>query len=191
MERREALRRTSILLGGALSAPVIAGILKGCAPAGEQINWKPSFFTEAEAKAVSVISDIFIPKTDTPGAKEIGIPEFIDKMAMDTYDDDYKSRLRKGLTDFLEDVLAKHELTFDQLKPEQRVELISKLNTDAVNSMTVPEEMPFILLIKELTLIGFCTSEVGATQVLNFDEVPGVYNGCIPLDQAGGRRWAT
>ena len=54
------------------------------------------------------------------------------------------------------------------------------------------QQRPFILMTKELTLLGFFTSQVGATQVLQYEAVPGSYHGCLPLEQAGnGKSWAT
>ena len=51
---------------------------------------------------------------------------------------------------------------------------------------------PFVLMIKELTLLGFFTSQIGATQVLQYEAVPGGFQACIPLAQAGnGKQWAT
>ncbi len=51
---------------------------------------------------------------------------------------------------------------------------------------------PFILTTKELTLLGFFTSSAGAMQVLQYVAIPGVYHGCLPVNQAGnGKRWAT
>jgi hypothetical protein len=52
------------------------------------------------------------------------------------------------------------------------------------------KERPFILSIKELTLLGFFTSEPGATQVLQYNPVPGAYHGCVPLAEVG-KTWAT
>ena len=54
-----------------------------------------------------------------------------------------------------------------------------------------PREEPFFYLLKSTTLLGFFTSEVGATEVLNYDPVPGNYDGCIPLESVGGKTWAT
>jgi gluconate 2-dehydrogenase gamma chain len=47
------------------------------------------------------------------------------------------------------------------------------------------EEKPFILQLNEMTLLGFFTSEVGATQVLQYDPVPGPFKGCVPLKEVG------
>ncbi|MFZ5999973.1 MAG: gluconate 2-dehydrogenase subunit 3 family protein, partial [Bacteroidota bacterium] len=52
------------------------------------------------------------------------------------------------------------------------------------------KDRPFILMTKELTVSGFFTSEVGATQVLQYAPVPGAYHGCVPLAEVG-KTWAT
>ncbi|MBX7124565.1 MAG: gluconate 2-dehydrogenase subunit 3 family protein, partial [Cyclobacteriaceae bacterium] len=57
-------------------------------------------------------------------------------------------------------------------------------------SANPPAERPFILRMKELTMLGFFTSEPGATQVLQYSAVPGAYRGCVPLSEIG-KTWAT
>jgi hypothetical protein len=72
---------------------------------------------------------------------------------------------------------------------------VKKIHGEAVaaeKSENKPEKRPFILMTKELTMLGFFTSQPGATQVLQYEAVPGSYKGCIPLSEAGqGRTWAT
>jgi hypothetical protein len=70
MDRRQALQRAGLVLGYAISAPVIAGIMNGCKSTPE-LTYKPVFFTEEQAGLVSEVAAIIIPKTDTPGAKEV------------------------------------------------------------------------------------------------------------------------
>ena len=71
-------------MGGAVSAPAIMGILKGC-KAKPTLDWKPSFLSEEQGLLVSQVSDIIIPKTETPGAKDVGVPGFIDEMLKEVY----------------------------------------------------------------------------------------------------------
>jgi gluconate 2-dehydrogenase gamma chain len=62
--------------------------------------------------------------------------------------------------------------------------------TDGTNGL--PTQRPFILTVKELTMLGYFTSEPGATQVLQYSPVPGAYKGCVPVSEAGnGKTWAT
>lgn len=194
MDRREALRRTAWLMGGAVSAPAIIGILKGCA-AKPTIDWKPVFLSEDQGILISEIAEIIIPKTDTPGAKETGVPGFIDLMLKDVYSKEDQDRFMKGLAEFDEAAKKEHGDPFIELGPEQKAAFVKKVHDEAVaaeKATTPAPKRPFILMTKELTMVGFFTSEVGATQVLQYVAVPGSYKGCIPLSEAGnGKTWAT
>lgn len=189
IDRREALKKTALLMGAALSASAITAIMQGC-KATPELTYTPQFFTEDQARIVSEVAEIFIPKTDTPGAKETGVPGFIDSVLKDCYKQEDKDRFLKGLTEFEEDAKKTYGDSFVYCKPEQQVELVKKHQEIAVVEKVQPR--PFILMAKELTMLGFFTSEAGASQVLQYEAVPGSYKGCIPLSEAGnGKTWAT
>ena len=81
------------------------------------------------------------------------------------------------------------------LDVERQTAFVKKVHDKAVeaekNTKPAPKR-PFILMAKELTMLGFFTSEVGATQVLQYVAVPGSYKGCIPISEAGnGKTCAT
>src|SRR5690349_5124063 len=99
MDRREALKRTAWIMGGAVSAPAIMGILKGC-KAKPSIDWKPELLQGDEALIVTQVADIIIPKTDTPGAKDVGVPRFIDIMLKDCYTKEDQDHFLSGLKAF-------------------------------------------------------------------------------------------
>lgn len=84
MNRREAIQRTALALGYAISAPALAGVLNGC-KAAPDLSYKPVFFTEDQARTVAELAEIIIPKTTTPGAKDAGVPGFIDSMLKEVY----------------------------------------------------------------------------------------------------------
>jgi hypothetical protein len=191
MNRREAIQRTSLLLGYAVSAPALMGILQGCKAAPE-LTYTPSFFTKEQAETVSELAELIIPKTNTPGAKEAGVPAFIDKILKECYSPEDQQRFLTGLTEFEADMQKTYGDTFVYLKPEQQTEAYKKYHdpatAEAKNNPSAPK--PFALMVKELTLLGFFTSEPGATQVLQYEAVPGRFNGCMPLADAG-RTWAS
>lgn len=194
MDRREALRRTALLMGGAVSAPAIMGILNGCT-AKPDILWKPVFLKDDQASIVSIVSDIIIPRTDTPGAQDAGVPAFIDQMLKEVYSEEDQKFFIDGLTTFNEEAKKEHGDEFVDLSEEDQSAFVKKLHDAAVEAenTTVPApKRPFILMMKELTMLGFFTSEPGATQVLQYVAVPGAYKGCIPLSEAGnGKTWAS
>jgi hypothetical protein len=194
MNRREALKRTAWVMGGVVSAPAIMGILKGC-KAEPDLAWKPEFMTKEQASIVSEVAEIIIPKTDTPGAKEVGVPGFIDKILKNCYTKEDQERFTTGLASFDEEAKKAYGDVFMDLEPEQQQEYVKKVHDEAikVEQTTQPApKRPFILMTKELTMLGFFTSEPGATQVLQYDPVPGAYKGCIPVSEAGnGKTWAS
>mgnify|MGYP002784930717 FL=1 len=193
IDRREALKKTALLMGAAVSASALTGILQGCKATPELI-YTPVFFTPDQARIVTEVAEIIIPKTDTPGAKDAGVPGFIDTMLKDCYKKEDQDRFIAGLTAFDEEAKKAYGDSFIYCKPEQQVEHVKKIHEAALKEMKENKEAkrPFILMAKELTLLGFFTSEPGATQVLQYVAVPGSYKGCVPLAEAGnGKTWAT
>ena len=197
MDRREALRRTAMLMGGALSAPAILGVMNGCA-AKPTIDWKPEFLSPEQGETITRLTEIIIPATDTPGAKETGVPAFIDKMLKDVYSKAEQDRFIEGLKAFEERAENEAGDKFMELDAEEQTSFVTKVHEDDVQKFSTsryarpPVPKPFLLTVKEMTLLGFFTSEAGATQVLQYQAVPGGYNGCVPLSEAGnGKTWAT
>jgi gluconate 2-dehydrogenase gamma chain len=192
MDRRQAIQRAAMVLGYTISAPAIMGVLKGCKAAPE-LAFKPVFFNEEQAAMIAEIAEIIIPKTDTPGAKDAGVPAFIDLMLKDCYSSEDQNRFLKGLESLNEEAKTAYGDDFTSCSLEQQTELVNKVHKSAlaeVKSENPPEEKPYILMAKELTMLGFFTSEPGATQVLQYNPVPGSYKGCVPLAEIG-KTWAT
>ena len=219
MNRREAIQRVAMLMGGTISAPAMLGVLKGYA-SEPNADWKPSVLDKDELVVVSHITDIILPRTDTPGALDVGVPAFFDTMLREVYSKESRDRYLKELHDF--DAAAKnaHGKSFLKLDAQQQTALVQKFQDAAIaDERSAKEEgqrklmqevrgaavlvqrteptvwahpRPFILTTRELTLVGFFTSRAGATQVLQYAAIPGAYHGCLPVAQAGnGKRWAT
>ncbi len=199
LDRRELLKRVAYLMGGALSTPAIMGVLQGCSPkASSSSAITLSFFTPEQAALVAEVADIMIPRTDTPGAKDVGVPAFIDSMLHATYPEKDQARYIGGLTAFELRANEQHGKHFVELTVDQQRDLVREVHDAALQAGRENEmndrrdNRPFILMTKELTMLGFFTSEVGATQVLQYVAVPGFYHGCVPLKDAGnGKTWAT
>jgi gluconate 2-dehydrogenase gamma chain len=196
MNRRELLRRVAYLMGGAISAPAVLGVLNGCSAKKEE-TWQPVFLSKEQGAVVAEVAEIIIPRTDTPGAKDAGVPAFIDTMLKDVYEETDRQRFVSGLKAFDDAARTAHSKGFVELPKQQQSELVRKFHDEAVASELALEtrpsylQRPFILMTKELTLLGFFTSKAGATQVLQYDAVPGPFKGCVPLAQAGnGKSWA-
>ena len=100
INRREALRRAALLLGGAISAPAIAGVLAGCdVSEAFAAEWSPLVLTPAQAEMVAAIAERIIPETDTPGARSAQVHRFIDRMLSDYYSASERNDFLTGLAD--------------------------------------------------------------------------------------------
>jgi hypothetical protein len=219
MNRREALIRVAGLMGGTLSASTLLAISKGYAAgnglaAGDglaanhgdaaiptstppSVATEPSILSASQRETVSGVVDVMIPRTNTPGALDVGVPRFIDLMLKDVYTQADRDRYLAGLADFDAAASSEHGQTFVALELQQKITLVRKFHDAAVaeehrqRNAHAHLQRPFILMTKEIALLGFFTSEVGATQVLQYVAVPGSYHGCLPLEQTGnGKTWA-
>ena len=133
IDRREAIRRVALMMGGAVSAPAILGMLAGCsAEPATDAEWKPTFLTQAQAALVAEVAEIMIPRTDTPGAKDVGIPAFIDKMLKDAYPKEEQARFFAGLTDLETQAKREHGRAFLELEPALRAALVKQVHDPAV-----------------------------------------------------------
>ena len=199
MNRREILQRSALALGYAITGPALAGILQGC-KASPELTFAPQFFTPEHALLVSELAETILPRTTTPGAKDAGVPGFIDSMLKNIYSKKDQDSFLKGLDEFDDDARKTFGDSFAECKPADQVTHVRRHHDAALsNSPGTPAgwwmagavaEKPFIIKMKELTLIGFFSSEPGATQVLQYNQVPGPFKGCVPLAEVG-KTWAT
>lgn len=174
-QRRAVLRRVAWLLGGAVSAPAALAILQGCS-AKEPVPGlavQSKFFKGRQSDIMTAIADVLIPKTDTSGALDAGVPAFIDSIMADVYPKDAQERFSAGIDEFGK--------TFLEQDAAQRVATVQKAIDAALEGEH--EDKPFILVARELTLLGFFTSRVGITENMEYVPVPTVYHGCVPLSE--------
>ena len=193
IDRREALRKTALMMGAAVSASTIAAFLHSCKPATD-LNYNPVLFNNGKAVLVAELADIIITKTDTPGAKDVGVPGFIDKILKDCYKEEDQKSFLDGLKEFDENAIKAFGDKFVDGDASERLKYVQQVHDEAVQAAKSDpsKPRPFILKMKELTMLGYFTSEAGATQVLQYQAVPGAYKGCIPLAEAGnGKAWAS
>lgn len=184
MNRREALKRTALMMGAAVSASTIAAVLDGCSPAATGMEWTPQFLDALQADIVSGITERIIPRTDTVGAQDVGVPAFVDLMYGKYMTPKEQEVLVKGLAQAEADSQAAHQKAFTSLSGEQQDELLKKMATSE------GEPQAFFRKMRELTLTGFFTSEVVAKEILHYDPIPGDYKGCVPIEEVGNVNWA-
>lgn len=196
MDRRELLYRASMLLGGAISASAASGILAGCttAPATGDGTIATSFLSAEESATVTAMADQILPRTDTPGALDVGVPAFIDRMLAGYYTDKERGIVRAGLAAANADAGKLRGKPFAQLTADEQVALMrqydqAQFDQTRANASTQGTAPHYFRLIKELTIIGFCTSEAGATKLMRYEQSPGPYRGDVPVSEIG-KVWA-
>ncbi|NIJ54841.1 gluconate 2-dehydrogenase subunit 3 family protein [Dyadobacter arcticus] len=175
MNRREAVERITMLVGGSLSAPLMAGIM------GEKLNFGPSILvSDAQETLLADVADTIIPTTSTPGAKAAGAEKFILRVIKDCYPLAEQKTFFTGLEKI--DALSKeiYSKGFSALDAVQKTEIIKK---------TTISDKPFFLQVKGLTVTGYFTSEIGATQALDYLPTPGRFDGDWPMPK-GQKGWA-
>jgi hypothetical protein len=180
MNRRDALSRVALILGGTVVGAEF--FLSGCKANDEKYGASVNF-TEKDIAYLDEIAETIIPKTDTPGAKDAKVGAFIAVMVKDTYSEDQQKILLDGMNTVNEASNKKFSNGFMSITPEQRKELLVELDTEAkkYTKDKKKEDAPhYFTLMKQLTLLGYFTSEPGATQALNYVAIPGRYDACIP-----------
>ena len=188
IDRREALKRTALFIGGAVFAPHALGVLQGCT-AQPGVDWVPVLFNNEQARLTSALADVIIPKDEYPSASEAGVPSFIESMVKDVYNDEQRAEFLDGLDAFAEKSRLKLNIDYYDSEQEDRYQFTYNENQNSL-SVDPGEDVPFFLRFKELTILGYFTSEIGATQVLRYEPVPGMYDGCMPFKEVG-KTWAT
>ncbi len=196
IDRRAALKRITAILGGTLSASTVAGVLGGCQASGPAAGLRT--LTGAQKELLDALTETILPATDTPGAKAANVTGFIDAMLTDFYSDEERMVFFTGLNAL--DARAKQDLgnAFVKLDASNQFALLDAMDAEAfpdLDAMSEAEreahwqkERSFFATLKGLTLSGYYTSEVGATQELKVNPM-GVYRGDIAFDEVG-RAWA-
>lgn len=180
MQRRELLRRAAWVLGGAVSAPAALAILQGCsARESESAPTELKVLTPAQFAVVAEIAEIIIPRTDTSGARDAGVPAFIDTVLGAVYAKADQERFTAGLAAF--GAAAEGGKGFLDHEPETRVTLVRQALETALAANESPK--PFILMVRELALLGYFTSRVGILDNMEYVAVPTAFHGCVPLSQ--------
>ena len=187
--RREAIRRVSALLGGGALIGQSAW-LAGCE--GSAYARRGTWFLPAEVSLLDEVADTILPATKTPGAKAAGVGPFIAMMVMDTYDPNEVAIFRAGLATLERESQAQNGAGFMASSPEQRLALLGRLDREAIEYMRQPDAINrphYFRMLKELTLLGYFTSEIGYTQVLRYVESPGRFDPCVTYTP-GDKAWA-
>lgn len=219
MNRRELLKLIALTTGTAL--------IGGKSLFAFSDSGQPGLlFSSDDVQRLDEFAETILPRTDTPGAKDAGVGEFMAVFVSACYTPAEREIFYLGLAQLEARSRAAYARDFMGLSGEQRLALVTELDREALahaqqqaaseqptpaeaqstetqtaqnqttDTQTSQEQaereeaLPhYFTMMKQLTLFGFFTSEVGATEVLRYEAVPGRYDGCAPYN--GEPAWAT
>jgi hypothetical protein len=182
LTRREAIRRATLLLGVALSPSIVSAVLQG-QTAGPAAGGKPVGLDARQLAVVAAMTERILPRTDTPGALDVGVPAFIDRMVGGYLTPEEKARFLAGLAGAAELCGATHRRDFPELAAAEQDALLRRL-AEGGGALGA-----FFLQLRELTIVGYFTSETVGRTVLHYDPVPGPFRADVPLAKVGNRAW--
>ena len=177
MNRRDAVQYISLLLGGT----IVGGnaFLTGC-KSNTGIQAK---FSADDIAYLDEIANTILPDTSTPGAKAAMVGQFMTVMINDSYEEKDQKIFHDGMNK-LNDLSKKtYSNSFMKINDLQRHELLVKLDQeqkDYMKNKKKEEPSHYFRMMKELTMLGYFTSEIGCTKARRYVETPGKYEGCIP-----------
>ena len=178
MNRREAIKQVTAMLGGVVfvgSGDLLTAVEHAHArvtASGKQIGT----FTAQDVALLDEVADTILPETKTPGAKAAKVGSFMAVMVTDTYDDQQQAIFRDGMRKL-------NDAGFMTKSPAERLAFLEQLDREQKAYMdTRAQGAPahYFRLMKELTLFGYFTSEIGCTQAQRYRETPARFDPCVP-----------
>jgi hypothetical protein len=135
--------------------------------------------TSDQRSLVAAISERIIPTTDTPGAIAAGVPAYIEMMLADWYEPTDRNEFMTGLGVLEGHARVQFNRPFAGLAPEEQDLVLTQAMTGRISGLAGN----FFEHCRQLTVMGYYTSEVGCKQERVYLPVPGHYDGKYPYAQ--------
>ena len=142
-----------------------------------------------QVATLKALADMIIPRTDTPGASDAGVSEFIDLILTEWYDTPERAHFLEGLATLDSQSRTLFQKNFVDCSTEQKGKLLTELGAIMVEGAVpgsrrrsvqrpAPPKANFYADFRRLALTAYYTSEAGATQALHYEVMPEQYQGC-------------
>jgi hypothetical protein len=198
MQRRELFR----LLGAGAALPVFdSNLLAAFQDAHPKSTYTLRTLNLHQNATLVTMTDLIIPETDTPGAKAVRVNEFIDLILTEWAHEDERQNFLSGLDDVDKRSNAIFGKNFIDVTPAQQEILLRELDQRYAMDREDRAAHPYVRrphnaqligdffgVVKRMTLYGYYTSEVGFTQELRKQIIPGTYHGCTSVTDAGASK---
>ncbi|HZZ19303.1 MAG TPA: gluconate 2-dehydrogenase subunit 3 family protein [Opitutaceae bacterium] len=186
INRREAVYRLAILMGGAMIGSEV--FLRGDSVPDK----KPMpAFSDVDRATLDAVGATVVPKTDIPGAEAVDIGAFMIMMINECYSEKQHAIFQEGIVKLNATSAARFGGAFTALTPEQKTEVLNDLDKeqrDYTAKKKKDDPAHYFRMMKELSVVGYFSSEIGATQAVHYIEVPGAFHGDVPY-KPGDRAW--
>ncbi len=196
MTRREMVIRLAVAMGASAVGPRLLS-----AQFGATVSAGNTDFSADDLALLDEIGDTIIPATDVPGAKAVGIGGFIAMMVRDCYQPRDQAAFKEGLRNLEARFSAVHRKSFRAGDAKDRTAFLNTLDAEQkeftkahrIEQHTDGSETPeapwhYFRMMKDLTILGYFSSEIGATKALRFIEIPGRFDGAAPYHK-GEHAW--
>jgi hypothetical protein len=190
MDRREAIKQAALISGFAMSGSMMTVLLQSCQSDATPVTepWTPAFFTEEEGLALAEIGETILPKTDTPGARDALVHEYIDQAVAACMDEEDQEKFKTGFTALLADCQQEHQKSFVECDAPTRLAFLNKQDKASREFMDANpdlenEDIPFFINLKQMILFGYFTAEKVGTEVTAYLPIPGGYEPCMPYEE--------
>ena len=189
LERRDLLKGLAVVLGAALT-PACQRAVE--VPAAQRVAGVARWSIEQRAIAHRC-ADLIMPATDTPSALAVGVGEFMDYVTSVWLQQSELEEFLAGLNGLQEEAQRQYTKNFVDLSEMEQVQLLTQMETaSSVLNAGSQEELrsKVFARLKELTVVGYYSSEVGARQERVYVPMPGRYDGYFKLNKVG-RQWSS
>lgn len=186
MDRRQALKNVAYILGGAISASTVSILFESFTILEKDKNFVS--FSLKESEIIAEFSEIIIPTTTSSlGAKAAGMGEFIPMMMTECYPAKMQEIFATGLVEMNKKCLNEFNRDFLSLTTVEKNKIVTDLKNETLAANKAPS---FFLIARDLTLLGYYSSEIGCTEAREYLPIPGSYDGNIDY-KPGQKAWAT
>jgi len=201
MNRRDSLKTMTLSMTAIIAGPSLLQLLSACEPEREQL-WKAHFLNSHQVFIVGQLADLILPQSESIGALDLVIPQFIDLVLKNVLDLEAQEKFRKGglifeekfKSTFKKEASRGSKKEFDtllkqyfELSETQQASIFKLVNSDisVVHNRDKYYLYSYLICIRHYTLLGFYSSKEVGTTIFNYQPVPGVFTPCIPLKSVG------
>ena len=180
LSRRDLLARIGAGCAGLLAVGTLSG-LAGCSRKPNPVIADGQLLSEKQMRLLRALVDVIIPATTTPGAAEADVHGFIDDQLANCRSPEEGAQFVRDLDETGARIQQEQGAPYSELSPEAQIDVMTTLASQSVD---------FFHRLRDLTVIGYYLSEIGATQELVYLPVPGGYDGDFKLADNNGKAFA-